>query len=118
MTRFIIGDCATIGVTIGASECAVLSEDIQQITMQIDGSSMIIHPKLTEKYLGKDVNHNEVIRRVYFDRVIIAMDILTGGKPTEQPTPHTPHPTDSALSTSTHQYIFTLHGSCEQMLVW
>jgi len=56
VTRFIIDECAEIGLTIRASRCAVLPEDMQQITMQIDGSNITILPKLTEKYLSVDVN--------------------------------------------------------------
>jgi len=42
---------------------------MQQITTQIDGSNMIIHPKLTEKNLGVDVDHNGINWHVYYDRV-------------------------------------------------
>jgi len=43
---------------------------MQQITTQIDGSNMTIHPKLTEKYLGVDVDHNGINWRVYYDRIL------------------------------------------------
>jgi len=34
------------------------------------GSNMTIHPKLTEKYLGVDVDHNGINWRVYYDRIL------------------------------------------------
>jgi len=70
MTRFIIEEYASIGLTIRASKCAVLSENMQPITTQIDGSIMIIYPTLTEKYLRVDVDHNGINWRVYYDRVL------------------------------------------------
>jgi len=70
MTRFITDECALIGLTIRASKCAVLSAEMEPITMQVEGSSMTIHPKLTEKYLGVDVDHNGINWRVYYDRVL------------------------------------------------
>jgi len=70
MTRSIIDEYAEIGLTIRASKHAVLSEDMQQIRPQINGSNMTIHPKLTEKYLGVDVDHNGINWRVYYDRIL------------------------------------------------
>jgi len=70
MTRFIIDECAEIGLTIRASKCAVLSENMQQTTTRVDGIDMTIHPKSTEKYLGVGVDHNGINWRVYYDRIL------------------------------------------------
>jgi len=70
MTRFILQECSSIGLTIRASKCAVLSKDMKDIPLEIGPGDESILAKVNEKYLGVEVDHSGIDWRVYYKRTL------------------------------------------------